>query len=272
MENLSGDLKRKKQKMMNDLNRKIKSDERRIKFYGCYRTKIYLLRNLKILIKIDQLIIPYILAAGITTGIFSSFGRIPFYRDNYKKNLEIMKKVDSLGNIKYEEQYEEYDNPVNTIFYYSKWKLESDGIYYRDVYTYIVKNITENKMIQIINGKHENILDVLGEPVSINKESKSNLLDEELNSDGLIEGIIYSKSKDNFIVVKESINSNFFTTLLCILCVMFLEYLIDNIRIYFDIDYKKIIKEIKDNNKPNDIKELTKLLEIDKDNYERLMR
>lgn len=272
MDDLSKDLIIKKQKMIKNLNKKIKSDERKIEFYSIYSAQINCLRRLKILIKIEQLIIPYVLAAGITTGIFSSFGRIPFYRDNYKQSLETMKKIDSLGNTKYEEQYEGYDNAVNMIFYYSKWIKESDGLFYRNVYTYNVKNMSEKKIVDIVNGKFDNIDDILGKPININKEIKEDITEEELNSNGLIEGIIYSKSKDNFILVKETVNSNVFTTLLCVLCVMILEYFIDGVRMYFNIDYKKMIKDINDKNQPKDINELIKIMEINKNNYERLMR
>ena len=55
MDDLSKDLIIKKQKMIKNLNKKIKSDERKIEFYSIYSAQINCLRRLKILIKIEHL-------------------------------------------------------------------------------------------------------------------------------------------------------------------------------------------------------------------------
>ena len=101
-----------KEKKLLYLKKEIKELESQIK-YG--NAKIYALRGLKILLRTGQLIAPFAVTAGITIGGFAAFGLTPFYRDKCKQKLQMMKELDSFGNIRYEQQYDEYENSKNTI-------------------------------------------------------------------------------------------------------------------------------------------------------------
>ena len=63
----------------------------------------------------------------------------------------MMKELDSLGNIRYEQQYEEYQNPNNVISYYSKWNFVEDNLYSRDIETFALGDITEEQILKLIN-------------------------------------------------------------------------------------------------------------------------
>lgn len=272
MENLSEDLIRKKKKMMNDLAKEVNKDEKYVNHYNLYKAKLLALKNLKIIVETGKLLFPYVLAAGITTGGFMAVGKTPFYKDDCKQPLEIKKEFDSLGNIRIEQQYFEYENVKNTLFYYSKWDRVKDNIYSRYIYTYYVPEISEDKMMELIDGNLEDLYNFLGEPTNIGKETKVNLSLDEINSNELIEAVVYLKDENNYIVIKESSSSNVGYTMLWLLFLMFTKSIASSIRKYSKYDYAKSIEEIKSNTNPVDIDELKRKLIIKKDNYERLMR
>lgn len=272
MDILSEDLKRKKQKMMNDLAKEVNKDEKYVNHYNLYKAKLRALKNLKIIVETGKLFLPYVLAAGITTGGFMAVGKTPFYKDDCKQPLEIKKEFDSLGNIRIEQQYFEYENVKNTLFYYSKWDMVKDNLYSRDIYKYYIPEISEDKMMELIDGNLEDLYSFLGEPTNIGKETKVNLSLDEINSSELIEAVVYLEDEDNYIIIKESSSSNVGYTMLWLLFLMFTNSMASSIRKYSKYDYAKSIEEIKSNTKPIDIDELKRKLMIKKDNYERLMR
>ena len=140
-----------KEKMLLEMRKEISKLENEIKHPKIANTKVYALRGLKIVLRTGQLIAPFVVTAGITIGGFSALGATPFYRDKHKQKLEMMKELDSLGNIRYEQQYEEYQNPNNVISYYSKWNFVEDNLYSRDIETFALGDITEEQILKLIN-------------------------------------------------------------------------------------------------------------------------
>lgn len=269
---LSEDLMKKKKDMMSCLEKEVRKEEKDVNHYNLYKAKISALKNLKIVGETGKLLLPYVLAAGITTGGFMAIGKTPFYKDDCKQQLEIKKEIDSLGNIRCEQQYYEYDNAKNMLFYYSKWNMESDNLYSRNIYTYIIPEITEDKMIELVNGSLDDLYNFLGEPEKQSKETRINLSKDEINSNELIEAIIYLEDENNYIVVKESSSSNVGYTIMWFIFLMFAKSLVSSIIKYSKYDFINSIQEINSNIKPVDIEELTRKLKINKDNYERLKR
>ena len=145
---------------------------------------------MQLVLRTGQLIAPLVVTAGITIGGFAALGVTPFYRDKHKQKLEMMKELDSLGNIRYEQQYEEYANSSSVISYYSKWNFVEDNLYSRDIETYALGDITEEQILKLINDDVQSLREILGEPISKKKETKNNLTEEELQSDPFLQAMI----------------------------------------------------------------------------------
>lgn len=262
-----------KKKMLLEMRKEISKLENEIKHSKIGNTKVYALRGLKIVLRTGQLIAPFVVTAGITIGGFAALGGTPFYRDKHKQKLEMMKELDSLGNIRYEQQYEEYANSSSVISYYSKWNFVEDNLYSRDIETYALGDITEEQILKLINDDVQSLREILGEPISKKKETKNNLTEEELQSDPFLQAMIYSKFDDDFIIVKESSSDNIGITLLW----AFVTVLAEIIPILWrvdgsDFDYSYCIRKIKEKHPTIDVEELTKKLEIKRSNYDRLTR
>ena len=262
-----------KKKMLLEMRKEISKLENEIKHSKIGNTKVYALRGLKIVLRTGQLIAPFAVTAGITIGGFSLLGGTPFYRDEHKQKLEMMKELDSLGNIRYEQQYEEYKNSKSVISYYSKWNFVEDNLYSRDIETYALGDITEEQILKLINDDVQSLREILGEPISKKKETRNNLSEEELQSDPFLQAMIYSKFDDDFIMVKESSSDNIGSTMLWVLVTILAEIIPVLWRVDgSDFDYKYCIRKIKEKHPTIDVEELTKKLEIKRSNYDRLTR
>jgi len=263
----------KKKKMLLEMQKDINKLENEIKYSKIGNAKIYALRGLKIVLRTLQLIAPFAVTAGITIGGFAAFGGTPFYRDKHKQKLEMMKELDSLGNIRYEQQYEEYENSKSVISYFSKWNFVEDNLYSRDIETYAIGDLTEEQILKLINDDVESLHEVLGEPISKKTETKNNLSEEDLQSEPFLQAMIYSKFDDDFIMVKESSGDNIGITLVWALVTALAEIIPVLWREESsDFDYRYCIKKIKEKHPTIDVEELTKKLEIKKSNYDRLTR
>lgn len=260
-------------KMLLQMQNEIKQLEFEIKHAKAENFKINMLKGLKISLRFGQLIAPFAVTAGITFGAFAAMGGTPFILDDQKKYLETKKEMDSLGNIRYEQQYEEFNSTAATISYVSKWEKASDGFYSRDVKTYNINEITEDIITKVINDVDILSLDeMFGKPKS-SVETKNNLTDEELETKPHLQAVMYSKSDDDFIVVKESILANVSITVLWILITIIVEvlplYYRDEISSF---DYYHSIKRIKEKYPQVNVEELKKKMQIKMNNYNRLTR
>ncbi len=262
-----------KKKMLLQMENEIKKLEMQIKHSKFTNAKINALKNLKISLRFGQLIAPYIVAAGVTFGGFSIFGEIPFYRDKHKQKLEMVKEFDSLGNIRYEQQYAHYEESEGTISYYSKWTSLPDGLYSRNIKVYSIEDITEETIMKLVNGNNiDSLEEILGEPILRKTETKNNLTDEELSGDSYLQAIMYSESENEYVMVRESVDDNVGFTLLCIILTFFAELITALVRSSTSFDFGDCVSEIKRNHPAIDVEELTKKLEIKRDNYNRLTR
>lgn len=262
-----------KKKMLLEMKKEINELENEMRHSKINNAKIYALRGLKIVLRTGQLIAPFAVTAGIAVGGFAAFGETPFYRDEHKQKLEMMKELDSLGNVRYEQQYEEYKNSKSVIYYYSKWNFVGDNLYSRDIETYAIGDITEEKIIKLINEDVVTLREFLGEPISKKKETKNNLSEEELQSAPFLQAMIYSNFDDDFIAVKESLIDDVGDTLIWAVLTFLIEVVVAICRYELtSFDYIRCIRKIKEKHPTIDIEELTKKLEIKRSNYDRLTR
>lgn len=262
-----------KKKLLLQMEKEIKELEMQIKHSRITNVKINTLKTLKISLRAGQLIAPFVVTVGITFGIFSIFGGTPFYRNKQKQNLNMMKEFDNLGNIRYEQQYEDYKELKGTISYYSKWMSSTDGFYSRDIKLYSIEDITEETIMKLINENNIGSLEeVLGEPILKKTETKNNLTEDELASDSYLQALMYSELENDYIMVKESIGDNVLLTILWVVITLLAEIIPLWWRENSDFDFGDCVSEIRRKHPALDVEELTKKLELRRANYNRLTR
>ena len=264
----------KKEQMMSQMEKEIKDLEFNARHSKIVNLKIHMIRKAKSSLCAGQLIAPYVLTAAITFGGFALFNNTPFFKDNIKKNLKIKEEIDSFGNIKYEKTYNNFYEVNSKITYITKWEKKENGFYSREIKTYDTKGIDKKKIKEIINNVNTTSLEkVFGPSTSSVIEVQNNLSQQEKQTPQQIKAIIYYESDDNFIIVKENTSDNVGWTILWFLLTILAEvipfFIRDQISPY---DYKKRINEIKEKYPLINREDLTKKLEIKKNNYNRLTR
>jgi len=260
-------------KFLQQMKKDIEKLENKIKFSKFSNLQIGTIRNLKISLRAMQLVAPYVLTAGLIAGGFKLLGSCPFYRDIGQQNLNIMKEFDSLGNIRYEEQYNEFSGASDMLYFYGKWEKTNDGFYTRTVEKYKLKGLTEEEIRGLFEKEKMTLQDILGAPFSSIKESNNNVSEEDIEKENYFQAIIYHEDKEDYIFVKESSSDNILITILYICVTGLGELLPFGIRSEFSsFDFGNCVSRIKEQYQPLDIPTLTKKLEIKRENYDRLTR
>lgn len=260
-------------KFLQQMKKDIENLENKIKFSKFSNLQIRTIRNLKISLRAMQLVAPYVLTAGLIAGGFKLLGSCPFYRDIQQQNLNIMKEFDSLGNIRYEEQYNEFSGDSDMLYFYGKWEKSNDGFYTRTVEKYKLKGLTEEEIRGLFEKEKMTLQDILGAPFSSIQESNNNVSEENIEKENYFQAIIYHEDKEDYIFVRESSSDNILITILYICVTGLGELLPFYIRTECSsFDFENCVSRIKERYQPIDIPVLTKKLEIKRENYDRLMR
>lgn len=264
----------KKKKFLLKLEKEIKNLEFQLEHLKLINFKINTLKGLMIGTRFLQLIMPYMITAGMMFGIFSLFNATPFVRDDVKKKLERMKQIDSLGNIRYLEQYDKFDDPEGTINYVGEWHEIEDGFFSREIKTYEINEISEETVEKIVSNLEIIFLDdVFGEPILKQIEAKKNLSQEELQKKAYLEAILYFKSEEEFVIAREDVGDNAGFTLLFFLLTLLVEIAPWLYRTeHSSFDFNNCVLKIQNNYPAIDREELVRKLEIKKNNYKRLTR
>lgn len=230
-----------------------------------------LIRISKIFLRFLQRIAPYVVASSISFAVFTTMGSTPFIRDDEKCYLKEKKEMDSRGNVRIESQYEEFENSIGSISYYSNWEKDDEGFYKREEKKFLFYEINPEALDKIENGNIDiSLEEILGTPSSSKIVKQNNLTEEEINEKAYVEAIIYSKNKDEYIIVKESIGNNIAVSIAYLIVTALFELVVFYIRDKSKYDYKKIIENINEKYKSIDTEQLIKKLEIKKQNYDRL--
>lgn len=264
-----------KKKMLKELRKEIESLESLVKNANAVNRKRKIVKNLKISVRFMQLLAPYILTAGILAGGCKLIGAgFPFYSgDKFKSNLNTMKEFDNLDNIRYEKQYDDFEESNDILSYHSKWEKDDAGFYSRKIEVYNLKKLTEEEIFELFNKDDLNLQDIFGEPISSKTEIKNNVSEEELNDEAYLQAVMYSIDKNDYIMVKETLETNIGVTFLYILVTALTELGVCIIRVQVtDFSFSYHVKKIKSQYKDIDEKELIKKLEIKRNNYNRLTR
>lgn len=264
-----------KKQFLLDMKKEVEDLERQIKYSKLVNLKNSLISGTLINGRRLQFIAPFVLTASILAGGCKLIGMgWPFYSgDLTEEYLHTKKEFDSVGNIRYEEQYGSFSDMKNIINHYTKWEDLGNGFYERRVESYDLDGITDEKLEEMFSKENVTINDIFGEPISSVKETKNNLTEEELMEEEYMEATIYKKDTNEYIKVKESFDDNFAVSAIYILVTAFFEFGVAFYRCDFSkFDYSEAVHDIKQKYKKVDVKKLRKQLEIKKENYDRLVK
>lgn len=268
-------------KLLIQMKKEIDLLESEIKHSSLVNAKIKAIRNLKITARALQLVAPYALTAGIVAGGFTLLGDIPFYPDDeWKVYSKVMTEFDNVGNIRTEQQYDNFkandntlDNSDSMLYYYSEWKKSDNGFYSRTVQTYSIKKKSFEDIMELFKKEDLKLEDVLGEPSSNIKETKNNLTENEIQEESIIKAVMYNEDKNDYIIHKETVGENIVLSILYLLVTI----LVELVPLFYrsehsSFDFSDCVDKIKRKYQLLDIDTLTKKLELKRDNYNRLMR
>lgn len=270
---LNKDLSKKKNDLLYEMKKEIDTLQNNHDHSVLVNSKIVLIRSLKIISYLLKRFYPYLITAGVSFMIMKSVNKAPFINDDIKRNLEIKKQFDSMGNVRYETQYQPYDSD-NIIKVYSKWTLGEDGFYTREVKSYYAFKFNIDQIEEIVENNKTTVGMVLGEPYVIQTEKKNNITYDELMSDAYVEAIIYSVDENEYIIVREKGIEDAKAIMLWLFINIFIDIaireLINKKRNLETLD--ELICKLKIKYPFVDYGELEKIIEIKKENYKRLVR
>ena len=199
-------------KTMNN-NKNHKSIEEKVKSKN---KRLKAVKNLKISLKVAQLVAPYVVATGITVGVLKLTGDgLPFYRDNIERCATITKTFDTLGNESIEKQFGSTKSSTNLIRHYTELEKEDNGLYTRKIETYEMNEKDSDEIEKIMKADidYDILNEILGEPSSVSYETKNDLTSKELEAKDYLQAVVYSKDHDNVLVEKESKQKNTINTI-----------------------------------------------------------
>ena len=263
-----------KKKLLLEMKKEVEDLERQIKYNKLVNLKNALIRETLINGRRFVWLAPFILTACITAGGAKLIGAgFPFYMDDIEEFLYTKKEFDNTGNIRYEEQYGEFNSLTHQINHYTKWEDAGNGFYTRSVESYKLNDITDEKVLSLFEKDNLTISDIFGNKVYSVKETKNNLTEEELMQGEYLEATIYKKDENDYIMVKESIDDNIAMSLLYFLITVFAEL----IPLFYRLeeskfDYDDAVYKIREKYTKVDVEKVKKLLEIKRDNYNRLVK
>lgn len=197
-----------------ELKEEIKSLKTNLRKTRARNTKKGIIRSIRVGGRVIEQSSLYLVFAGLGIGIFLMIGDVPYYRNNEKKYSHIRTDLDTYGNVSYVNQYDEFENATDQLYYFDKWSQNEDGSYSRIVKSYKVTKKNYDEILKIFAKNNIELEDIklvedfLNEPKTITKETKSNLPTEELMKDAYFQISTYDKDKNDYIVVKQSVDKN----------------------------------------------------------------
>lgn len=267
----------KRMKLLSKAKKEIEDLEKEIEHSKKVNIKIGVIRNLKISARVLQLIYPYVITAGIVSGVFIFCGQKPFYYgDKWKTYSRVKVDFDSDGNLNKQQQYAsfgDYTETKSSLSYSTGWEKISDNFYSHTIYEYSFRNKTYNEVVGLFDKDPSQIEEVLGKPDSSIKETKNNLTEEELKKDHYCEAIVYYEDKNDYIMKTETKFENGVWTALDVIITIGVGAIVFKLRYEnFDYEFMYYIRIIKSENELIDIPELNRKLENRKENYKTLTR
>lgn len=263
-----------KEKLLLHLQKEIQQLEFAIKHPKVANINNDLLRRLNIGLCTTRLIAPYVLTAGLVTGTFIFMGNIPFYpNDELRFYSYVMTEFDSLGNVRYEQQYAPFDYSQDMVYAYSKWELQSDGLYVRNVNAYEIQDQTYEDLVILFRQDDISLEGFFGASASNRKELRPVLSEDELQKEAFLQAVIYRQDKSDYIARKETARENLLISIGYVIVTLMAE----SVPLHFrkklsSFYYHANICKIKEKYPQVNEEELKRKLKIKTDNYTRLTR
>lgn len=256
-----------KKEFLLSLKKEIEMLENKEKNIKLINFRINFVKNLEITARAMQLVAPFVLVASVVTGFFLIRKDIPFFRDNKKLYSSISFRIDNNGNISERRVYDDTTNS-SVMSYYSDWRNNDDGTYSRDIEIYSIDDITYGEVVEFLAN---NSLDkTLGDYVISYEEVVSNKA--YTTSESYVEAVIYIEDKNNYILEKESVNSNYVSVSSYVICLLLTQLIPISYRSRSSFSFSESVDDIKAQYKPLSVEHIRKKIKIKKDNYNRLMR
>lgn len=260
----------KKEKVLLSLQKDIKRIKYQINHPNLWNAKTKTIKNLKIFSKVCILVTPYILTAGITINAGNNI--MKEFEQKYVNKQDI--------NSDFYDNIYKSNNINDMLIYCDKWQISNNG-YERILKIYDNKNIDETVKQILIENNELNCEDIIGNPISYEKEYKLEVSIEELNSSIQLLRVYYSDLNNNINIINETsksyeMNQNsyiFLKNIVTIILTFCTESLVALIKTKLtNSDIISIINKTKNEYPEISISELKKTLKIKEQNYNRLMR
>lgn len=256
------------EKYLKNLEKEIKKLEKEIENIETKNKKIEILKRIKMFYLYMRKISPYIISPTIIYVLGSLIKATPFHLDDTKIYMREKKEFDSYNNIRYEQQYEKFEEETPILKYYSKWEKINDNEYKKTIKIYNIDKIREEFIKKIVEENNiDELNNLLLKPTRTQIEIRNNVSEQELNKDSYLQSITFTENKKEYIFVKQPMQKELADIMLFIILSLIGEIPTSIYRMYFsNFNYKDSIKEL------YNVKELRKKLEIKNNNYNRLKR
>lgn len=153
-----------------------------------------------------------------------------FYKREYLKMKTVM---DNTGVIEVVNQFDEFNENNNVLYYYGKWEINEDGKFTRAIKVYNIKP-SKYGLSNILDGKVENLDEVFGSPISSQTQQKSTISKVELEKKPYLKAILYNEStlqyETRLIPVEEFSRDTILTLLSCLSVEAFMYLLIKYVK------------------------------------------
>lgn len=237
--------------------------------------KLSTIRDLKIFGSFLRLVSPYLITAGISTGIMLSLYN-PFTRNYHKAYSHSTTEYDPFGTRTRQELYygENTATSRNLVKYYTGWTYDQEGYYIRSVTTYEVPSgKTLQEVLDFLQQNQGDMKDSPFKKISTIQEKKFVLTEEELKQEASFEVVFYTVDRDDYILTPETDGEHLVYSLGCVLVVIICQLLPVWYRTEFPYDHESKKQKIEEQYKDRcgNINVLRKRLEIREENYRRLM-
>ena len=236
-----------------------------------------LIKNVKIIGRVAQFVLPYVLVAGLSFGGFKLLGTAPFYREKKFYSANHVVTLDNQGLYNDDASYEQLDHRVDKVYYSSKWEKKIDGKYYRTIKEteYLRYNLDElREMVKDPNFDFKKSFEndyYYSSRVKTTHEVKDSVSEEELAQGDYLKIVTSYVDHDDVIYIEQSEKEDLFESIFySVLLVLLFALVFFGRKITTEFDLLEACKELKDRYKNINVDELIKLFNEKKIKFERV--
>jgi hypothetical protein len=236
-----------------------------------------LIKNVKIMGRVAQFVLPYVIVTGLSFGGFKLLGTAPFYREKKFYSANHVVTLDNQGLYNDDASYEQLDNRVDKVYYSSKWEKKIDGKYYRTIKEteYLRYDLDElREMVKDPNFDFKKSFEndyYYSSRVKTTHEVKDSVSEEELAQGDYLKIVTSYVDYDDVIYIEQSEKEDLFESIFySVLLVLLFALVFFGRKITTEFDFLEACKELKDRYKNINVDELIKLFNEKKIKFERV--